>query len=182
MTELSIDEQYAKEVAQSERDHHKPTAGAMLGHVLANLFVQRAVLTQAGLYAKNPLERDHFRKIAVKEGEWFDKLADLLLDEGEIVPSTTEEFIRYHKFITEDPKRKYWTDEALITSLISDFQNQNLFITRGIKLAQKEEKFALAAGATELYGYNLRVIRHLAGDVGKTPADFRDEDEDEDEE
>lgn len=180
MTELSIDEKYAKEVAQAEIDHHTPTAGAMLGHVLSNLFMEKVLLTQAGLYAKDPIERGHFRAIAAKEDEWFYKIADLLLDEGEVVPTTTEEFIRYHKFITENPKRKYWRDEAIFESLINDFQNQNLFITRAIKLAQKEDKFAVAAAVTDLYGYNLEVIRHLAGDLGKTPADFKDEDEDDD--
>ncbi|WP_350978025.1 hypothetical protein [Streptosporangium sp. NPDC002524] len=61
-----------------------------------------------------------------------------------------------------------------------DFQAQNMFITRAIKLANKEEKFALAAGVVELYGYNLQVIRNLAGDLGKSVADFHDEDEDND--
>lgn len=55
-----------------------------------------------------------------------------------------------------------------------------MFITRAIKLANKEEKFALAAGVVELYGYNLQVIRNLAGDLGKSVADFHDEDEDND--
>ncbi|WP_366707543.1 hypothetical protein, partial [Streptomyces sp. NPDC007084] len=85
-----------------------------------------------------------------------------------------------HKFITEDPKAKYWTDEDLLESFIVDFQAQNMFITRAIKLANKEEKFALAAGVVELYGYNLQVIRNLAGDLGKSVADFHDEDEDND--
>lgn len=180
MAELTIDEKYATEVAKSEVDHHKPTAGAMLGHVLANLFVEKARLTQAALYATDPIERGHFKEIAAKEDEFFYKIADLLLDENEVVPTTTEEFLRYHKFITEDPKAKYWTDEALFESFVTDFQNQNMFITRAIKLANKEEKFALSAGVVELYGYNLSVIRHLAGDLGKTVADFIDEDEEDD--
>ena len=32
MTKLMIDEKYAKELDKAEIDHHKPTAGAMLGH------------------------------------------------------------------------------------------------------------------------------------------------------
>ncbi len=177
---LIIEEKYAKEVAKSDVDHHKPTAGAMLGHVLANLFMEKVRLTQAGIYAKSPIEREHFREIAAKEDEFFYKISDLLLDENEIVPSTVEEFLRYHKFITDDPKAKYWTDEALFESFINDFQNQNLFITRAVKLANQEEKFALSAGVVELYGYNLNIIRHLAGDLGKTPTDFRDEEDEED--
>lgn len=42
------------------------------------------------------------------------------------------------------------TDEDLLESFIVDFQAQNMFITRAIKLANKEEKFALAAGVVEL--------------------------------
>ena len=131
-------------------------------------------------YAKSPVKCEYLREIAQKEVEYFFKISDLLLDENEIVPSTTEEFLKYHKFITEDPKAKYWTDEDLLESFIVDFQAQNMFITRAIKLANKEEKFALAAGVVELYGYNLQVIRNLAGDLGKSVADFHDEDEDND--
>lgn len=180
MTKLMIDEKYAKELDKAEIDHHKPTAGAMLGHVLSNLFIENIRLTQAGIYAKSPVKCEYLREIAQREVEYFFKISDLLLDENEIVPSTTEEFLKYHKFITEDPKAKYWTDEALLESFIADFQAQNMFITRAIKLANKEEKFALAAGVVELYGYNLQVIRHLAGDLGKAVADFHDEDEDND--
>lgn len=104
MTKLMIDEKYAKELDKAEIDHHKPTAGAMLGHVLSNLFIENIRLTQAGIYAKSPVKCEYLREIAQKEVEYFFKISDLLLDENEIVPSTTEEFLKYHKFITEDQK------------------------------------------------------------------------------
>ena len=116
MTKLMIDEKYAKELDKAEIDHHKPTAGAMLGHVLSNLFIENIRLTQAGIYAKIPVKCEYLREIAQREVEYFFKISDLLLDENEIVPSTTEEFLKYHKFITEDPKAKYWTDEDLLES------------------------------------------------------------------
>ena len=90
MTKLMIDEKYAKELDKAEIDHHKPTAGAMLGHVLSNLFIENIRLTQAGLYAKSPVKCEYLREIAQKEVEYFFKISDLLLDENEIVPSTTE--------------------------------------------------------------------------------------------
>ena len=93
MTKLMIDEKYAKELDKAEIDHHKPTAGAMLGHVLSNLFIENIRLTQAGIYAKSPVKCEYLREIAQKEVEYFFKISDLLLDENEIVPSTTEESI-----------------------------------------------------------------------------------------
>lgn len=56
ITKLMIDEKYAKELDKAEIDHHKPTAGAMLGHVLSNLFIENIRLTQAGIYAKSPVK------------------------------------------------------------------------------------------------------------------------------
>lgn len=41
MIEVSIDEKYEAEVKKSEIDHHKPTAGAMLSHVLSNIFMKK---------------------------------------------------------------------------------------------------------------------------------------------
>ncbi|MDT2741557.1 DNA-binding protein [Lactococcus garvieae] len=177
MEKLTIDERYDIELKKAEIDHRKPTAGAMLGHVLANLFMEKVRLMQAGIYAKNPSHRNLFRDIAVQEDEWFYKIADLLLNEGELVPSTIKEFVNYHQFITEDPKAKYWLDTDLVQSFIMDFNNQNMFITRAIKLAQKEEKYALEESVKALYGYNLKIIRDLAGMMGKVPKDFISEDD-----
>nr|WP_242520597.1 hypothetical protein [Lactococcus sp. LG1074] len=67
MTKLTIDEKYAKELDKAEVDHHKPTAGAMLGHVLSNLFIENVRLTQAGIYAKSPVKCEHLREIAKKK-------------------------------------------------------------------------------------------------------------------
>ncbi|RZI48378.1 DNA-binding protein [Lactococcus kimchii] len=178
MVELSIDEKYALEVEKSERDHHKPTAAAMLGHVLANIFYEKIRLKQAGQYAKKASYCAEFRKIALKEDGWFDEISDALLNENELVPTTLDEFVTYHKFIETDPKAKYWSDEALLESFIRDFQSQNLFITRAIKLAQKEEKYALEVVIRELYGYNLAIIRYFAGELGKTVAEFMEEEDD----
>ena len=80
---ISGDEKYAKELDKAEVDHHKPTAGAMLGHVLSNLFIENVRLTQAGIYAKSPVKCEYLREIAKKEDEYFFKISDLLLDENE---------------------------------------------------------------------------------------------------
>lgn len=178
MIELSIDEKYEAEVKKTEVDHNKPTAGAMLSHVLSNIFYEKISLMQAGLYAKSRDYRAKFREITLKEEEWFYLISGQLLDENELVPTTLDEFVSYHKFIENDPKTKYWTDEALIEKFINDFQNQNLFIGRAIKLTQKEEKYSLELAIRELYGYNLSIIRYFAGELGKRISEFIEEEDD----
>lgn len=104
MIEVSIDEKYEAEVKKSEIDHHKPTAGAMLSHVLSNIFYEKISLMQAGLYAKSADYRIKFREIALKEDEWFYLISEQLLDENELVPTTLDEFVSNHKFIENGPQ------------------------------------------------------------------------------
>ena len=80
MTKLTIDEKYAKELDKAEVDHHKPTAGAMLGHVLSNLFIENVRLTQAGIYAKSPVKCEYLREIAQREVEYFFKISDFVVN------------------------------------------------------------------------------------------------------
>ena len=76
MTKLTIDEKYAKELDKAEVDHHKPTAGAMLGHVLSNLFIENVRLTQAGT-DQNALKYIIQRRITEIAGDPYDRIADL---------------------------------------------------------------------------------------------------------
>lgn len=45
-----VEEKFAQEIKQADIDHHKPTAGAMVGHVLANFKLEEMKLIQAQLY------------------------------------------------------------------------------------------------------------------------------------
>ena len=36
---MTSEEQYQKELKQSDIDHHTPTAGAMTGHIIDNLLI-----------------------------------------------------------------------------------------------------------------------------------------------
>ncbi len=45
-----VEEKFAQETKQADIDHHKPTAGAMVGHVLANFKLEEMKLIQAQLY------------------------------------------------------------------------------------------------------------------------------------
>lgn len=50
MSEIEI--RYAKEQERSDHEHHVPTAGAMIGHITANLAVHALKIEQAALFAK----------------------------------------------------------------------------------------------------------------------------------
>lgn len=151
---MNAAEKYQAELVQSEKDHHTPTAGAMSGHILANLFIQRNKLRQANYYLKGTAKgvSSQIADTIKKEDELFDRLNQLLLDEGEVIPTTTAEFTRY-TMLEESGQLKYETTENILFTAVQDFNTQNLFVTRGIKLAEKEEKFALVVFLQALYGW-----------------------------
>ncbi|WP_028984146.1 ferritin-like domain-containing protein [Sporolactobacillus terrae] len=177
---MSIDELYEAEVAQSEKDHHIPTAGAMSGHILANLKIHQEKLAQALYYAKGterPFLKRTFSKAIQKETRRFDELAQLLLDENEVIPTTTEAFSRY-SMLTEHGKFKYLSAHELLVSAVKDFDTQNLFITRAIKLAEKEDKSALQAFLVQQFSWNNHEIRELQAYLGHAPREGLDEEDD----
>lgn len=147
-------EKYQVELVQSDKDHHTPTTGAMSGHILANLFIQRNKLRQANYYLKGSKVAfgGQIEGIIKKEDELIDHLNQLLLDEGEVIPTTMAEFIQY-AMLEESGQLKYETMETILFTAVQDFNTQNLFVTRGIKLAEKEEKFALIQFLQSLYGW-----------------------------
>lgn len=49
---MEIQEQYEVELKKADVDHHTPTAGAMTGHILANLWLHQQKINQARLFAK----------------------------------------------------------------------------------------------------------------------------------
>lgn len=179
---MSIDKLYEAEVAQSEKDHHVPTAGAMSGHILANLKIHQLKMAQAVYYAKGaeiPFLKHFFGQAIRIETRLFDELAQLVLDEDEVIPTTTEEFRRY-SILEEQGKFKYLSAEEWLISAVKDFDTQNLFITRAIKLAEKEDKPALQAFLVQQLSWNKRQIRELQAFLGHTPQEGLEEDDDDD--
>ncbi len=176
------EEKYQAELVKSERDHHTPTAGAMTGHIISNLVIQQHKLRQTLYYAKG-IERDfitrRFPALLAEEGKLVDRLNRLMLDEGEVIPTTSEEFSRY-SMLEESGQAKYEAADALIFAAVKDFATQNLFISRGIALAEKEQKYALAAFLKELYGWLKQQIFCLQSFLGNEAADGLTEEEDED--
>lgn len=51
---MTSEERYEQELKQSDIDHHTPTAGAMTGHIIANLLIHSLKVNQAKLFAQGP--------------------------------------------------------------------------------------------------------------------------------
>ncbi|MDT2612894.1 ferritin-like domain-containing protein [Enterococcus dongliensis] len=168
---MNVEEKYQAEQIQSDKDHHTPTAGAMISHILSNLFVHRVKLRQANYYLKGSVRgfaEPRLAAMIAEEDQLFDELSQKVLDEGELVPTTLEEFTNY-AMIKDSGKLKYEDAETILNELVADLATQNLFITRGIALAEKEEKFGLAEFLKKLYAWIKHQLliwqRYLGNDV-----------------
>lgn len=173
----TIDELYKAETTQSELDHHTPTAGAMIGHVLANLKFQGFKLEQYWWYAK--ADNELFQKLATENQKHYLAIAEKMLDVKEIVPTTVKEMMDYN-FLEESGRNKYFDAEAMLKDTVLDYQKANMFVTRAIKLAQKEENYTLEAAMVDLLGYHEHAIRLLENKLGYT-VDLDEDDDDDDE-
>lgn len=146
---------YQAELERSETEHHLPTAGAMIGHITANLFVHSLKIEQAFLFAKGPGALFLAKQGQVwltKEIDFFQKLNVALAAEGNLVPTTSKELLEF-SMLTEDGAFKYACGTEQLFDLIKDFDTQLLFITRALKLAQKEEHYGQIALLQELYAW-----------------------------
>lgn len=174
-------DKYQAELTQAEHDHHVPTAGAMTGHILSNLAIHRNKLIQARGYvtgAARGLSATWFAGALAEQSELFDQLQQVMLDEGEVVPTTTAEFTKY-SMLEESGQLKYEDGATILAGIIADFNTQLMFITRGIALAQKENKYGLEIALKELYSW----IRHQIYVVARftdTAVVEKEEDDDED--
>ncbi|MCF7523316.1 DNA starvation/stationary phase protection protein [Levilactobacillus brevis] len=183
MTTTTIEDRYAAEQAQTEHDHHVPTAGAMTNHILANLHISIVKFHQVRWSVKGPLAlsiRQLLTTYIATYRSQFDALGELLLDEGEIVSTTTKEYHDYN-MLQESGDKKYYTATDQLNELVHDADTHNLFIDRAIKLAEKENRPALATFLVTLSGTNNHIIRELQailGNSARTGLDDEDEDED----
>ena len=140
---MKMQEQYQAELERSDREHHQPTAGAMIGHVTANLVVHSLKIEQARLFAKGTptlFLATYASPWIDQEVEFIQRINDALAVEGDLIPTTTKEFIEF-SMLEEDGSLKYAEGNEQLFSLIKDFDTQLLFITRAIKLAEKEEHY-----------------------------------------
>jgi DNA-binding ferritin-like protein len=178
-----VETQYAAELKQADIDHHKPTAGAMTGHILSNLFINNVKLHQTSWYLKG-LESVQLKALyqeLIEQGRTnYDQLAAILLDENELPPSTVDEYVKY-SMLEEDAKNKYLSATDLVDITAHDYATQNMFIDRAIVLAQKETRPAMAVFLTNLRGQNNHAIQTLQAILGKQAWDDLVEIDDEDE-
>ncbi|ATU69741.1 DNA starvation/stationary phase protection protein [Levilactobacillus brevis] len=179
----TIEDRYAAEKAQTEHDHHVPTAGAMTNHILANLHISIVKFHQVRWSVKGSLAlsvRQLLTTYITTYRNQFDALGELLLDEGEIVSTTTTEYHDYN-MLQEGGDKKYYAATDQLNELIHDADTHNLFIDRAIKLAEKESRPALATFLVTLRGTNNHIIRELQavlGNSARTGLDDEDEDDD----
>ncbi len=148
-------EQYQQELKQSEIDHHTPTAGAMTGHIIANLLLHSLKISQARFFARGMSDLFLTRLAPdwiAKEQEEFTTLSRLLVDRGESIPTTTDQFKEF-AMIEEDGANKYRDGKEQLFQLVKDFDTQTLFITKAITLANKEDWPELQAALANLLGW-----------------------------
>ncbi len=68
----------------------------------------------------------------------------------------------------------------MLENFAKDFDFQNVFITRAIKLAEKEEKYGLQQLLVELLSFNKEIIYQVQRLQGKTVRQDLDEEDDDD--
>lgn len=149
---MTAEELYQQEIQQSDHDHHVPTAGAMTGHVIANLIIHSQKINQAKLFAKGKavLFLDHYANSWVAtERATVDRLTRILVNNGKSIPTTTEQFLKY-TMLEENGADKFQAGNQQLFGLIQDLDTQILFITKAIPLADKENWPELSAALTQL--------------------------------
>lgn len=177
-------EQYQQELKQSDIDHHTPTAGAMTGHIIANLLLHSLKISQAKFFAKGSaalyLEQNADSWISYEQAE-FDQLNQLLVSNEEAIPTTTDQFKEY-TMLTETGASKYDDGADQLFDLVKDFDTQILFITKAITLAQQEEWPELAANLTDLLAWIKEQIASTQRFLGHAVREglYTEEDDDDD--
>lgn len=148
-------EQYEQELKQSDIDHHTPTAGAMTGHIIANLLIHSLKVSQAKLFAKGPAAlflAQYGDQWISHEQATFAALNQLLVSNGESIPTITDQFKQF-TMLEEDGATKYQPGDDQLFGLTKDFDTQTLFITKAIALANKEDRPELAASLSDLLAW-----------------------------
>ena len=183
---LTPQQMYEREAEQSDRDHHTPTAGAMTGHIIANLFLDILKIRQARWFAKGVTRLfldAHAQEWISYESAMIDRLDSVLVSDSEMVPTTTAQLTEYGK-LTEDPVRKYNPGADQLTDLIHDFDWQLIFVGKAIALADNEGKTALSSTLSDFREWAKRQILEAQLFLGNDPMDglYKEVDDDDDDE
>lgn len=155
------EELFQAEESRSDKEHHQPTAGAMIGHVTSNLVLHMLLIEQARLFARGRaaefLEKTgpYWEK---SEADFLRKLNDSLAAEGDLIPTVTDQF-RQFSMVEESAASKYKPGEDQLFDLIKAFDTQLLFITRSVSLADKEGHYGQSIILRDMYGWVKEQIR-----------------------
>ncbi|AKP67503.1 ferritin-like domain-containing protein [Companilactobacillus ginsenosidimutans] len=182
--QATIEAKFQAEQKQVDIDHHTPTAGAMTNHVLSNRMIMNMKLHQIEWFVKGPNAESYKAVIGqtiFENYDWYEKIAEQLLDEGEIPSSTTDEYKEY-TMLEEHGENKYLDADEMLQTVVDDFVTDNMFVTRAIKLAEKEGRPAFNKLLIDLYGWNNHQIRIYQALLGKTATEGLEDDEDDDDE
>lgn len=152
---MNAEEKYQAELKQSDVDHHTPTAGAMTGHIIANLAIHSLKINQASLFAKGKISLflgNYAEKWLNFEKAEFEQLNHLLVNNNESIPTTTDQF-KELSMLEENGADKYNDGNDQLFVLVKDFDTQILFITKAISLAKQEDWPELAQNLTDLLAW-----------------------------
>lgn len=183
-TALTAQERYDAEAAKSDVDHHIPTAGAMSGHIISNLFQSILKIRQARWFAKGSTRlflELHAGEWTKFEAEEIDRLDSVLASDDEMIPTTSSQISEYGK-LEEDPVRKYAAGEEQLSDLVHDFDWQLIFVGKAIALADKEGKTALSSELSSFRAWAKRQILEAQLFLGNDVMDglYKEVDDDED--
>ena len=148
-----VNNKYEKEIQRADYEHHHPTAGAMIGHIVANLTIHSLKIKQTALFAPdntqlflNQFAKDWY----CTEQNFIWELSQSLRDENDLVPTTQKDMQEYTGLF-EDASIKYQSGSDQLFDLVKDFDSQLLYVTKGITLAQKEQHFGESKQLEQLY-------------------------------
>lgn len=91
---MDVQTKYQAELKHSDQEHHQPTAGAMIGHVTANLWMHQLKIEQARLFARGTASlylEGHGKAWQAQELNYFQQLHQALRSEGDLIPTTSEQ-------------------------------------------------------------------------------------------
>lgn len=154
---MTIDDQYQKELKQSEVDHHTPTAMAMTSHILANLELLKLKTRQFRYYQSDVTVQAVMAGLETSFTTQFEQVSQILLTRLAIVPTTFAEFEEYG-MLELNGRDKYLSASEQLDMIKDDLKTANLFIERGIELAKRENLFNLQMILTYLLKFNHQFI------------------------
>lgn len=181
---MNAEEKYQAELKQSDIDHHTPTAGAMVGHIIANLLIHSLKISQARFFAKDNASlflNQYAPKWIEYEQTEFNQLNRILVNNGESIPTTTDQFKEY-TMLEENGATKYEKGNDQLFALVKDFDTQILFITKAIALAQNEDWPELSANLVRLLSWIKEQIHQSQNFLGHDLREglYTEEDDDDD--